>query len=139
MPTSIYIGESAIRTSIAVAIVMTLLTGCGNTISAPQKSPGETVRAFLQSANEAKYSEAETFLSKECTQGKIAGFVKLVCDQITRDGSVAEIDVVSEDIRGEGATVLINILYKDHDVKKDDKYELILRDGKWQLSKIRSY
>jgi hypothetical protein len=110
-------------------------SGCGNA-----NSPSAVVKAFYMAANDGKYSEAEDMLTKEAKDavngplGQMSGGFKGICDKNTKKGTISSVDVVSEDIRGEGASVTVTIHFKDGSEKKDDKNGLIRRDGKWQVT-----
>jgi hypothetical protein len=114
--------------------------GCSDSISALSKSPGETVKAFYLAANAGKYSEAEAMLTQEARDfadgplGQLAGGFKGVCDSNTKKGTISQVDVVSETIRGEGATVLVTIHFQDGTSKDRARDELILKDRRWQLT-----
>jgi len=131
------------RTSYAIALLvisMAALTDCGKDSSLTRKSPGEVVRSFYLAANEGKYSEAEAMLAKEAkemvngTLGQMSGGFKSICDKNTKDGNIVGVDIVSEHVRGEGATVVVNMRYKDGTVNSNNETELILRDGKWLVT-----
>jgi hypothetical protein len=105
-----------------------------------QKSPGEVVKAFLTAANDGKYSDAKALLSDDATKaidgelGQLAGGFKKICDSDTKDGTITQVDIVKEEIRGEGATVIATIHYKDGSKKSEDKNQLILEKGSWKLT-----
>jgi hypothetical protein len=122
-----------------LVIVTTALTGCGKAGSPFPKSPGEVVRAFYLAANDGKYSEAEALLAKEARDtvngplGQMDRGLKGICDNYTKNGNILAVDLLREDIRGEGATVIVSIRFKDGTVSSGIQ-EVILRGGKWQLS-----
>ena|ERR1039457_6684721 len=123
-----------------VMLITALLAGCGHLASPFQKSPGEIVKSFYQAANEGKYSDAEQLLGEDADKavkgdlGQLAGGFKHVCDLSTKDGTIVRVDIVKEDIRGEGATVVAKITYKDGSTKNDDKTELIKEKGSWKIT-----
>ena len=104
----------------------------------PGASPTAVVQDFYMAANGGKYSEAEAMLAKETKDaisglwGQLAGGLKGICDKNTKNGTITSIDPISEEIRGEGRTVVITIHFKDGSAKEKDKTGLIRRDGKWQ-------
>lgn len=73
------------------------------------KSPGEVVKAAYMAANAGQYSEAEKYLSSEVLNamkgglGVLAGGMKGMWDKTTRDGTIDSIEILSEEVRGEGA------------------------------------
>ena len=89
-------------------------------------------------ANKGEYSEAEKYLSLETIAavkgiGALSGGTKGIWDKNTRNGTIEKIDILSEEIRGEGATVLIKIHFKDGKTK-DSTEQLIKENGDWKLT-----
>lgn len=112
-----------------------LLGACGGTFSAPlDNSPGAVVEVFYQAANEGRYSDAEQHLSTEALVAvKQIGFKRL-CDMNTRNGQIKTVEIMKEDIRGEGATVHARILFNDGKTKDNDITELIREKGTWKVA-----
>jgi hypothetical protein len=85
-------------------------------------------------ANAGDYSAAEKCLLPE-TQTALNSKIgaQLIWDGITKKGTVKNIAVLKEHIRGEGATVRISIAYEDG---TSSQVEEMLRkvDGKWNVS-----
>jgi hypothetical protein len=119
-------------------LVSAVLIACGG--SPFQKSPGEVVKAFYLAANEGRYSEAEQMLSEDAQKaikgdlGQLAGGFKGICDKNTKEGTITKVEVTKEDIRGEGATVVVKISFKDGSTKDEDKNSLIKEKGSWKLT-----
>jgi hypothetical protein len=115
--------------------VLVVASGCGK-----GNSPTNVVTRFYTLANEGKYTEAKTLLSKEAAAavdgelGQLVGGFKGICDKNTKNGTITSIDPVSEEIRGEGATVTVTIHYKDGSAKQNDKSGLVRQNGKWLLA-----
>src|SRR5205085_2836508 len=111
-------------TYIAIVSVFVLF-GCGF-----NKSPSDVVNVTYMAANSGQYSEVEKHLSKEAlsamkgTLGAFGGGFKGIWDQQARNGTIEKIEVKKEDVRGEGATVLFTVYYKDGS-KRDDTAVLI--------------
>lgn len=128
----------ALSKFILIAVVM--IAGCGHLASPFQSTPGDVVKGFYQAANGGKYSEAEQLLSEDADKaikgdlGQMAGGFKHICDRDTKDGTIVRIDIVKVDIRGEGATVIADIFYKDGSSKKGDKTDLIKEKGSWKIT-----
>ncbi len=119
--------------AIGIAIFM-FTSGCD---SIGQKSPSEVVIAAYMAANEGKYSEVKKYMSSEVINamaglGALAGGWKAVWDKITRNGTIQRIEILKEEMRGEGATVYFRIHFKDGKTKVDDK-PLIKEDGQWKI------
>lgn len=124
----------------AVLVMATLLTGCGWVASPFQKSPGDVVKAFYLAANDGRYSEAEQMLSEDAQRaikgdlGQLAGGFKSVCDKNTKDGTIVKVDIQNEEVRGEGATVVAKISFRDGSTKDGDKNSLLKEKGSWKLT-----
>jgi hypothetical protein len=103
-------------------------------------SPTAVVKSFYMAANDGKYSEAVGMLSKNAKDnfkgslGQITfGGFKGTMDIITKHGSITSIEPVSEAIRGEGATVVVTIHFKDGSKREKDKTSVIWEDGRWRI------
>ena len=113
---------------------MLILVACAGS------SPSDTVKKFAMLANEAKYSEASKYLSKDAINllqspaGLGAGGMKKFMDDITKNGTITKIEVIKEEVRGESATVYTNTYYKSGQVDKNDEGHLIKENGKWKIS-----
>jgi hypothetical protein len=59
--------------------------------------------------------------------------IKGVCDRITRSGTLTDVQITSETIRGEKATVLADVHFKDDSVKLGDRTDLVQEDGAWKV------
>ena len=103
------------------------------------ESPSEVVEAAYMAANRGEYSEAEHHLSSEAlnamkgTLGILAGGMKEVWDRETKNGSIDRIEIVGEQIRGEGAAVYCRFHYKDGSTK-DSSESLIKENGVWKIT-----
>jgi len=121
----------------AIGIALFVITGGCNSIG--QKSPSEVVVAAYMAANEGKYSEAEKYMSSEVINamksglGALAGGWKGSWDQTTRNGTIQRIEILKEEVRGEGATVHFRIHFKDGKTKDDDE-PLIKEGGQWKIT-----
>jgi hypothetical protein len=132
----------------AVAFVVlcftVLLYGCsgnGSGITNPfGASPSTVVKTFYMSCNAGEYSKAEDTLATDTKKlihgdlGGLIGAMKGFCDKESRQGTITNIDIKSENIRGEGATVISDIHFKDKGTKSDDKSELIKENGAWKIT-----
>ena len=105
-----------------------------------QKSPGEVVKASYMAANEGRYSDMKDLFSADgkklldSDMAQLAGGLKGICDKETKNGTISKVEIVSENIRGEGASVIVNIFYKDGSKKTNDSNGLILENGSWKLT-----
>jgi heat shock protein HslJ len=81
--------------------------------------------------NAGQYSEVEPLFSADLQslmhspQAAAGGGIKSFCDGNTRGGTITAVDVVSEEIKGEGAKVVVNIHFKDGTTKEHDSNSLI--------------
>jgi hypothetical protein len=113
------------------------LAGCGITIL--EKSPAEVVKSAYTAGNQGRYSEAESYLSTEAEAavksqlGAMGGGVKGVWDHNTRNGTIDRIEILSEEVRGEGATVHFRLHFKDGNTKEDGE-PLIKEKGHWKIT-----
>lgn len=120
-------------------MVIALLTAACSTTGIFSKNPSDTVVAAYMAANEGKYSEAETYLSSEVLSamkvglGALAGGMKGMWDQATRNGTIDRIEFLREEVRGEGATVYFRIHFKDGTTKDDDE-PLLKEEGVWKIT-----
>jgi len=123
----------------ALLVLCASLIACKGS-SMLQKSPSDVVKAFYAAANEGRYSDVKVFFSEggkkllDSDMAQLAGGIKGLCDKATKDGTIARVDIVKMDIRGEGATVIDNIIYKDGSSKNDDSNQLVMENGSWKLT-----
>lgn len=106
------------------------LIGCGGS------GPSAAVKGLNKAMNDAQYSEMEKYLSKgilEMSKGVGDGAMKQMADGMTRNGTQTKFEVLSEEIRGEGATVKIRATYKDGSVDEAE-ISLVKEDGKWKMT-----
>ncbi|MFL5513835.1 MAG: hypothetical protein ACJ8CN_15530, partial [Gemmatimonadales bacterium] len=79
------------------------------------KSPSDVVSSAYMAANAGQYSEAEKYLSSEVLNamkgslGAMAGGMKAAWDETTRDGTIDKVEILNEEVRGEGAKVYFRI------------------------------
>jgi len=58
---------------------------------------------------------------------------KHVWDSITRKGTIKDVEILKEEVKGEGATVSFKITYKDGKRVKFTE-DLVKKDGRWKVS-----
>ncbi len=125
--------------SCALLFMCASLISCKG-VSPFQKSPGEVVQAFYMAANEGRYSDAKALLSEDLKKtidgdlGQLHGGIKGVCDKGTKNGTVTKVDIVKQDIRGEGATVTAAVFFKDGSKESEQISQLILESGSWKIT-----
>ncbi|MGD2087167.1 MAG: hypothetical protein PVH61_13370 [Candidatus Aminicenantes bacterium] len=104
-----------------------------------EKSPSELVIAAYMAANKGEYSETLEYIHTEVSFAIMSsgGMHKLkeLWDKATRNGNIKRIEILSQEIRGEGAEVFFKILFKDGQ-KKVIKEKLLkdYGDGGWKLA-----
>jgi len=122
---------SRVMARVAVVVVMSVaLAACGGS------GPSATVKSLNNAMNNAKYSEMEQYLSKgivEMSKQAGGGAMKEMADGMTHNGTQTKFEVLSEEIRGEGATVKIRSTFKDGGVE-DAEISLVKEDGKWKMT-----
>ena len=114
----------------SIVAITVLLIGCTHL---GKKSPPEVLQAFFAAANSGKYSEAEGYLtSSSKSMMALGGGIKKFADKETRDGTLASVEILKIDMRGEGAKINYKIHYKDGQ-SKDDDVSLIVENGEWRI------
>ena len=123
--------------TVVILVSMAFAVGaCGRPLS---KSPSDTVVATYMAANEGKYSEVEKYFSSDALNamkgdiGALFGGMKGFADEATRNGSIERIEILREQVRGEGAQVDFRIHFKDGS-KKDANERLLLENGVWKIA-----
>jgi hypothetical protein len=128
----------------AVIFLTALLCGCSGSGSAPGNlfgsSPSNVVKTFYMSCNSGEYSKAEDILSSDSKKlihgdlGGLIGGMKGLCDKDSRDGTITSIDIKSENVRGEGASVIFDVHFKNNDANPGATEELIKENGTWKIA-----
>jgi Domain of unknown function (DUF4878) len=125
---------------LVAAILGGSLTGCNQVASiVPGNSPGAVVTAAMMAGNDGKYSEVEKYLSTDCAKllkgdlGQMAGGIRGWMDKDTRKGTIIKIEVVKENVRGEGAEVISLFHFKDGSTTEDHTHT-IKENGSWRVS-----
>ena len=120
---------------IAALIAAAVVTGCG----AQTGDPEQVLKAFYKAANQGKYEEAKQYLSQEGIRkiegplGVLLGGWKRIMDKYTRGGTLEKVEVYDLNIRGEGATSMIQKHFKDNSTQVLP-VEFIKENGNWKIS-----
>ena len=135
-----------IQRASALLLVVFALTACDKA-PAPSsgqapvaKTPGETVKAFYAALNEGRYPEAKAMLAKEAldalnaSAGQEKGGLKDIADNATKGGTISTVDIVSEQVQGDAATVVVNIRFKDGTAEENAKNGLKQVGGSWFIT-----
>jgi hypothetical protein len=123
----------------AIGIALFVITIGYNAISQKLPSEVEVVVTAYMAANDGKYSEVEKYMSSDAINaiksdlGALAGGMKGVWDKTTRNGTIQMIEILKEEVRGEGATVYFRIHFKDGKTE-DGNEPLIKEDGQWKIT-----
>jgi len=130
-----------VKRAVYAVIVISLLVGCLGVIGCGRGggSPAEVVKAFYMAANEAKYSEAEGYLSSETKElmksplVALGGGLKATVDMATKNGTIERIEITGERIRGEGAMVYFTLYFEDG-TQRSKAETLIHEGGRWKIT-----
>jgi hypothetical protein len=120
--------------SVVLLSLTVMVAGCSKLGG---RSPSEVVTRVHTACNEGKYSEAQDHFSSSTKAlingplGAAAGGMKGLCDKQTRKGALPRVEILKENIRGEGATVDYRLHFKDGTTKEDHD-DLIKEDGQWK-------
>ena len=102
-------------------------------------SPGQVAKEVYVAADAGKYSEVEKRLSAAALEaykgplGALVGGTKGIWDDETRNGTIAQVEVLKEDVRGEGANVSLKLTFRDGTVRQVER-PLVKEGGNWKLS-----
>ena len=122
--------RSAVRFGLAFSMLALVLNGCGG-----GNSPSAVVKATFSAANAGKYSEAEKHLAAPMLQTIQGMGSKNMWDGITKNGTLASIEILREEQRGEGASVSSRFHYKDGSTD-DQTWSLKKDNGKWVIEQF---
>ncbi len=120
-------------------LIWLFVAGCGSH-SPFANGPGDVLKKFVMAANAGKYSEMKEFFSADLNkafEGPMAamgGGLKAHADEFTKNGKVQRVEIVKENIRGEGAKVTANIYYTDGTVRSNDETNMINEHGVWKVA-----
>jgi hypothetical protein len=117
---------SAAAVVIAASIV---LVACGG-----GNSPTAAVKGWFDAMNAGKLQDANAYLSDGMREmmTKMDGG-KSLSDDLTNQGTMTKLEIVSEEVRGEGATVKARVHFKDGSVE-DQNISLVQENKKWKIT-----
>jgi hypothetical protein len=132
--------RSQIHLFVTLVTVGFILVACGSGGGGLfKKGPADVAKAAYMAANEGRYSEVEQYLSSDAINavksslGAMAGGMKGIWDKTTRNGTIERIEILKEEIRGEGARVQFKIYFKGGATKEDHE-SLIQEKGSWKIT-----
>ncbi len=124
-------------TALAIAGVVSLNVSD----SIGQESPSQAVKALYMAANEGRYSEADKYLSSDLKEFEDS--ILELTDApdwvrqyrwvaLTRDGTVKEIEILKEDVRGQYA--LVDWIVHFEDGETEEMTEIFVKEGgQWKM------
>lgn len=111
-----------------------VLSGCGGAAT-KELSPSETIETFYTLANEGKYTEVEKYVSESnLSVINSLGSFQSVCDSMTKNCTVEKVEIVSESVVGEGATVVVEVNFKDVQIPTNKTLKLVKENGIWKIN-----
>jgi len=127
--------------SLCATVTTVALLGCSPGGSLFGGSPESTVKAFYEHLNNGEYSKAKDLYTTEARQlvdGQLmalaGGFAKFG-EQESKGGTISEVKILSSQVRGEGATVQYQVLYKDGSATTKS-VSLTKEGGSWKMGVI---
>jgi hypothetical protein len=97
-------------------------------------TPSKVLVSAIMKANGGHYSAAdESLLPETLTAIKSRIMTQLMWDNITKKGTVQNVKVLNEEVRGEGATVRISVEYRDGTSSQVEEMMSKVQ-GKWKVS-----
>ncbi len=109
-----------------------LFTACGRA----NKSPSQIVRDLYDAANAGRYVAAEKYFcadARKYIKGAYPRGLKALCDQQTRYGTLVKVEILKEEIKGDEATVMAKLWFKDKTAIAE-KTKLIKERGEWKIA-----
>lgn len=116
---------SAAAVLIAASVIM---AGCFG-----GSGPTAAVKGWFNAMNEGKLQDAVGYLSGGLKEMSKMDGGKSMSDEMTKQGTMTKLEIVSEEVRGEGATVKTRVHFKDGSVE-DQTITLVQEDGKWKVT-----
>ncbi|MGW1564783.1 hypothetical protein ACWCQ1_51565 [Streptomyces sp. NPDC002144] len=118
--------------------MMTILTACGKESSKKEnesESPSDSLTSLFEHASNNEYSNMEQYISTNILNAMESnGYgMNAYAADITDNGSIESIEVLSEEIKGEGATIKYKEIYTDGS-EKDNIVSLTKEDKNWKVS-----
>ena len=112
---------------IAMMIVLSV-SGCGRSST---KTPGKRALEAMELIRDGKPKQLKDYVLKEDAEG--VGFLYgMLSPALTEKGGVTRIEVESEKIDGNSATVKVRWYYKDGD-SAFEIFPMAQEDGKWRI------
>lgn len=130
---------SSVRMIFLLALVSVVCFSCGGgSAGIFAESPSSVVKDAYMACNSGEYSKLDQYLSADTKKmvhsdrATAVGGLKKACDESSHNGTITSIEIKSETMRGEGATVVADIHFRDGSTDRGDVTELVVEDGKWK-------
>jgi hypothetical protein len=121
--------ERAAVKKILPVLLCVFIQGCGS-----PSTPSEAFKTTLLKANQGKYSEIDDSLSDEGRKfAQALGDRSMMWDVLTRKGTIKNVEVLKEEIRGEGATLRFRLTFKDGGTAEGEE-RFVKEKGVWKSS-----
>ncbi len=128
--------RSTIRLTL-ISLAAALLLGCtpgGEPLES--SGPVASVKSFYRHLNEGNYDEAKALYTAEARQAvEDPELFRSWAEQATRQGTISEIQIISESDQEGSASVEFEIVFADGSVEQHT-VELSDQDGDWKLGLI---
>jgi hypothetical protein len=123
--------------AIVAVFAFWLVSSCGGagSLNPFQDSPSAALKKLYMVCKAGEYSKVDELLSSDLRKAELGVGTKYFCDDVTRNGTITSIDVKSENIRGEGATVVFDIHFKNGALQSNGDGQLVKENGAWKVSK----
>lgn len=124
------------------AIMFIAIAGLGiSTQAFAQTTPAEIVKAFYKACNDGKYLKAERLVTKDSLERLadvgLANSLSAYCADLTERGTLKNVHVLSEKVRGEGAVVRFKFVYENGS-DDEGREALIRRGGVWKIELLQA-
>jgi|HubBroStandDraft_5_1064220.scaffolds.fasta_scaffold866892_1 hypothetical protein len=109
--------------------------GCGHF-----KSPSTVVHSVYMDCNNGEYPKARHLFTQDLraqSDGSLEANglgIKMVCDRLTNSGSITEVDIKGETIRGDRATVVADVQFNSGATRSGERTDLVREDGVWKVA-----
>lgn len=119
--------QNRLMSGVAFACALSLaLAGCGG-------GPEGAVQGWYKAMNAGKHSDAIAYLSPAMAEFAKMDGGKTMSDEMTHNGTMTKVEIVSSEVRGEGAEIKARIHFKDGGVEDQD-ISLVKQDGDWKIT-----
>lgn len=115
------------NSAMMAAAMSMLLVACGG------GGPDGAVKGWYNAMNAGKHSEAIKYLAPAMAEFAKMDGGKSMSDEMTHNGTMTKVEIVSSDVRGEGAEIKARIHFKDGGVEDQD-ISLVKQDGDWKIT-----